>query len=230
MKSVSQTKVCVALAEDDTLAVIRKGSSFSQLVDVIEVRLDAMVDPDIKTIIKNLDTDLLFTNRPVWEGGAFNGVEEQRIDKLLEAIDSGAAYIDLELHSPDESVARVKKKLQDSSTQLIMSYHDFEMTPPESELEKIVESMHQKGADIGKLVTTAETTDNVLSVISMQRQAARLGIDLIAFCMGDVGKISRFATSYLGGFMTYCSATEEEGTAPGQISVTTYNKMKGLLG
>ena len=230
MKYAGPTKVCVALAEDDAAAVIKKGAAFTQSVDVVEVRVDAMNVPDIKTVAEHLDTDLLFTNRPVWEGGAFAGDESRRIDLLIDAVEHGAAFIDVELRSPRESVERVQRKLQGKDTKLILSYHDFNGTPSCTELKKIVGLMHSQGADIGKLVTTAETPDDVLRVISMQMEAAKLDIDLIAFCMGDAGKISRFATSYLGGFMTYCSATDEGGTAPGQISVATYNKMKALLG
>ena len=37
--------------------------------------------------------------------------------------------------------------------------------------------------------------------------------------MGAPGRISRLAALYLGGYMSYGAVSEEDATAPGQLSV-----------
>lgn len=222
-------RVCVAIAGETTQAVLTKARDIEAYCDVIEIRLDSMECPDITAIVSEIATDLLFTNRPVWEGGGYKGHEAGRIELLLKAVDAGCSFIDLELLAPDSSHKIIREALIGSSTRLILSNHDFERTPPASELLEKVVRMHEYGADIGKLITTAQGSEDVLRVLTLQIEAERLGMDLIAFCMGDAGVISRLATVDLGGFMTYCAADDDGGTASGQIPVKSYRQIRQLL-
>jgi 3-dehydroquinate dehydratase-1/3-dehydroquinate dehydratase/shikimate dehydrogenase len=47
--------------------------------------------------------------------------------------------------------------------------------------------------------------------------------------MGRPGVISRLATLELGGYMTYCAASDNEATAPGQLSVVTLRQINSLM-
>jgi 3-dehydroquinate dehydratase-1/3-dehydroquinate dehydratase/shikimate dehydrogenase len=89
--------------------------------------------------------------------------------------------------------------------------------------------MAERGADIAKIITTAHDWLDVLRVLGLQEDAARLGLPLIAFCMGRAGVISRLATIELGGFMSYCTVNEQEATAPGQIPVRVMREMQQRL-
>jgi 3-dehydroquinate dehydratase type I len=79
--------------------------------------------------------------------------------------------------------------------------------------------MMASGAHIGKIVSTAHSPADVLRILQLQEQAGEAGFPLCCFCMGDPGRISRFATMYLGGYMTYGAVSEQQATAPGQLSV-----------
>jgi len=50
-----------------------------------------------------------------------------------------------------------------------------------------------------------------------------------AFCMGAAGTISRLATLYLGGWMTYVALAPEQATAPGQLTVHDMHTLTSLL-
>jgi 3-dehydroquinate dehydratase-1/3-dehydroquinate dehydratase/shikimate dehydrogenase len=89
--------------------------------------------------------------------------------------------------------------------------------------------IQDKGAHIAKIVTMAHDFHDVLRVLSLQEEAARMDIPLIAFCMGQPGVISRVATVELGGYMTYCAVSESEATAPGQLSVAVLRQIDGLM-
>ncbi|MCK5071561.1 MAG: type I 3-dehydroquinate dehydratase, partial [Desulfocapsa sp.] len=111
-----------------------------------------------------------------------------------------------------------------------VSWHNFKDTPSREELVGRMALMQDKGADIGKIITTAHSHQDVLRVLQLQDVAEQLGFPLIAFCMGRPGVISRIATCDLGGYMTYCAVSKEEATAPGQLSVGTLREIHALMG
>jgi 3-dehydroquinate dehydratase I len=80
-------------------------------------------------------------------------------------------------------------------------------------------------ADILKVVTTAHTPEDNLRVLALIPRARAAGKDIIAFCMGPLGKWSRVATVFLGGFLTFAPFNLKQASAPGQI---TDNEMRRI--
>ncbi len=222
-------KICASIGQEKIEDAVAAAQTIAKDVDVIEIRLDTLKSPAVTPFVTALKKPLLFTCRPEWEGGFYIGEETARIDLLVEAIELGASYIDLELLAPDESFSRISKVIQDADAELIVSNHNFSKTPPRKELLEILSGMKARGANIGKIVTTAQNYLDVLRVLELQTDAAEDKLALIAFCMGQAGVISRLGTLELGGFMTYCSAESEEAMAPGQIPVKTMHELIRLL-
>ncbi len=223
-------RVCVAIGEQSPEKALAVAKEVSSLADVIEIRLDCLREKTVKPFLAAIKKPLLFTNRPTWEGGNFGGEEDKRIASLVEAVGSEAAYVDLEYQAPEKSHLEVAGHLKKSRTQLILSSHNFETTPTRDELLRIMTGMREKGAHIGKIVTTALSYLDVLRVLRLQEDAVLIDFPLIAFCMGKPGIISRLSTIELGGYMTYCSADEKTGTAPGQISVAALREIYNRAG
>ena len=65
--------ICVAVACRDVQTAITAVEPVADLIDVVEIRLDAMAEVHIETLGRNISCPLLLTNRPEWEGGASNG-------------------------------------------------------------------------------------------------------------------------------------------------------------
>lgn len=229
MKFPTERRICVAVGRPDIASAIQAAKEIAALADVIEIRLDCIAAAEVAPFFKALARPLLFTNRPTWEGGSFAGTESERIDLLCEAVRGGAAYIDLELQAPAESLRRLGDAIAGSATQLILSHHNFEHTPPREELVGRLTLMREKGAHIGKIVTMAHDYHDALRVLQLQEDATAAHFPLIAFCMGRAGVISRLATLELGGYMTYCAVDAEEATAPGQIAVADLRAIYELL-
>lgn len=222
-------RICVSIGNNDLAAAVETARRVAPLADVIEIRLDCIAAPSLPVFFSSLRCPLLFTNRPEWEGGRFSGAEEMRVALLVEAIQAGAAFVDLELRAPDRSLALIRDAVQGAETRLILSFHDFAGTPPASELVARVREMRDRGAEIGKIVTTAHDSRDVLRVLQLQESCADLNMPLIAFCMGRAGVISRLATLELGGYMTYCAVDSREVTASGQIAVADLRTIHALL-
>jgi 3-dehydroquinate dehydratase-1/3-dehydroquinate dehydratase/shikimate dehydrogenase len=222
-------RICVSIGRETVADAVAVGKSVASQADVLEIRLDCLSVPALSPFIDTIDTPLLFTNRPQWEGGQFMGEEEKRVSLLLEAVTKNCAYVDLELLASTVFHQEMRKALQHSSTQLILSWHNFKDTPSREELVGRIAVMQDTGADIGKIITTAHTQADVLRVLQLQEEAAKREFPLIAFCMGEPGVISRIATCYLGGYMTYCAVNDTEATAPGQLSVKTLRAVYSLM-
>ena len=223
-------RICVSIGRETIDDVLAVADSVASQADVLEIRLDCLTVPAISPFVNALSRPLLFTNRPQWEGGQFAGEEETRMGALLEAVAENSGYVDLELLAPDESHRKMRMALQESETKLILSWHNFQDTPTREELVGRLALMQDRGADIGKIVTTAHSHGDVLRVLALQEVAQQLDFPLIAFCMGRPGVISRVATCDLGGYMTYCAVSADEATAPGQLSVSALREIYSLLG
>lgn len=223
-------KICVSLAGADAAIICEQARQVIDAVDVIEIRLDSMTELEVAKCCSLLRKPLLFTNRPTWEGGQCATSEEERIAPLLEAVRLRVAYIDLELRAALAGRHRLLEAMESSPTRMIISWHDFKITPASLELTDILHQMIASGAHIGKIVTTAHNPSDVLRVLALLDQARAAGFCLSCFCMGVPGRISRLAMLYLGGYMTYACLNDEQATAPGQISVARMREINALFG
>lgn len=227
--AVSSGGICVAVALPDTLSAIKAVQPVLPDVDVVEIRLDAMRQPGIAELCRQIARPLLFTNRAAWEGGACSDTEEERIAPLLAAIKWQAAFVDLELRTDPSLRQRLLDAIRGTATRLIVSHHDFTGTPDAVQLSAILREQARSGAHIGKIVTMAHDHLDVLRVLNLQCEARARNFPLIAFCMGKAGKISRIITLLLGGFMTYAALDAGQATAPGQLTVRQLKAALALL-
>lgn len=226
----SPAGICVSVAGETVDQAIDIAKHSETLADIIEIRLDSLSQPEVEPFMKNLTKPLLFTNRPQWEGGSFKGSEASRIGLLQEAIESDCALVDLELNSAPELRAELLDVLlKHPGTAMIISWHDFSGTPSNEELGEILQQQMESGAHVGKIVTMAKSFEDVLKILNLQTLAAENNFPLIAFCMGQMGMVSRLSTLRLGGFMTYAAPDGGNESAPGQLEVTTLRTMLNKL-
>lgn len=192
-------------------------------VGMLEWRLDlscrkagvTMVESGLQLLGRSPRHPVLATNRPVREGGAYEGTESKRLEILRKALDSGAEWVDLEHDSSEETV----RAFRVAGARVLLSHHDFTATPDASALRRLAERLALKGPDAIKIVTHAVHPEDNLRVLSLipfiQHE---LGRDALAFCMGPVGRWSRPVSLILGSPWTYVQLTALSAAAPGQFS------------
>jgi 3-dehydroquinate dehydratase type I len=192
-----------------------------------EVRLDYLEKPDLRRLFRTLPGPVIATNRPQAEGGRWAGSEADRRTLLEEALSFGVHALDVE--SATEAAWRRELFARRGKTRLILSWHDFSGTPDNAELEKTFNAMLSQDADILKLVTQARTPEDNLRLLALIPRARAASKEIIAFCMGPLGKWSRVATVFLGGFLTFAPFNPQQASAPGQITVAEFRRMWRML-
>lgn len=222
-------QICLSINGRTVEEVVRAAQDHGHDADLIEIRLDLLTVPEVTPFIEALTKPLLFTNRPGWEGGAWQGAEEDRVALLLDAVRAGAAYVDIELKAPKKSFARLVELTGSCDTAAIVSWHNFKETPGTEQLLAVLDEMAESGADIGKIVTTAHDYTDTLRVLALQLRAKELGFPLACFAMGSAGQISRAATLSLGGVLTYGATDRASCTAPGQLTVAELRSLQEML-
>ena len=145
-------------------------------------------------------------------------------NRLCAAIEAGAEYIDTELEYPDDLQLQLRNRARSAGTKLIVSWHNFSATPPLKQLLEVYHSCAEKGANVVKIVTTANSLIDATRTMRLYRSVARLPRKrgnrppLAAFAMGSAGKFTRYLSLKLGSPLSYTYPDGAKATAPGQYS------------
>ena len=209
-------KICISVCERDFLKCLQLAAASP----LIEVRLDLMkLNPEEIDILAMQSREWIATCRPG------NYTEYERTVLLSAAIRSGATYVDIEYESDEEYRQPIIDLAKRLHSKVIVSYHNFELTPDIDSLNNIIRNSFEMGADIVKLAVMPQSVADCARIMSLY-EAHR---NIIAFAMGDMGKITRVAAPLLGGIFTYASVDEMHLAAPGQLSVSQLEVIYRML-
>ncbi len=217
------------------LCVSMTGRSFSECLkfvsechaNLIEHRLDFMSKNEpLDEIYDATEIPILVTCRSVLNGGCFKGSEDERVALLLDGISAGAAYVDIEIETPRSLFHMVQESAETSWCKLIVSKHYHRFTPEFPELTKMYHQTSSKKADIVKIVTTPNSVDDCRRTMQLYTLRRRGGQELIAFSMGELGRITRLCALFLGAPFMYVAMDDGQEAAPGQLTLT---QMKLIL-
>jgi 3-dehydroquinate dehydratase type I len=106
-----------------------------------------------------------------------------------------------------------------NGTRIVLSFHDFQRTLSSGELRKLSDRMIRYGADVAKIVTFARSWEDNLKVLALIPHARKRNQAIVAFCMGEKGKMSRIFAPLMGAAWTYASLSRERASAAGQLTV-----------
>src|ERR1019366_6351763 len=160
----SLPRICIALALPDVPTLLEHARREAEAGEVfLEFRLDYLSTPckgaeAIPEFLEQYpDCILLTTCRRHQNHGKFNGSIEEQLAVLDLAVRNGAHAIDIEFETAE--VAQDRLSQFSGRTFVIVSYHNFEATPP---MDTVVNRVMKVQADAYKIVTTArKPSDNV---------------------------------------------------------------------
>ena len=214
--------ICIPIIANNLDDALHDMAEASMVADIVELRIDYIRDVDLKRLLEKRTKPVIVTNRPVREGGKFDGSEEERVALLKLAVQLQADYVDIE----HDSIQHISRGMEHHApTKLIVSYHNFSKTP--DNLTDIYKKLSQSGADILKIITHA---NNITDNVRIYRLLQQSQMPVISFCMGELGIISRILYKRFGSYLTFASLRTGKESAPGQISIhellNTYQAQK----
>jgi 3-dehydroquinate dehydratase I len=217
-------RICVSIGPEDAKSIEKEADRAFQLgADYVEIRFD-FLNPDLLpaalNAAKGIRDRTVFTLRAKSEGGMFSGSEENRLHWLYRLVELEPMLIDVELDTlkkNDELADFLEKK----KSPLLVSWHDFEKTPPSDYIADVL-SVMRTYSNYVKIVTTAHNIEDSLRLLELYETA--IGLSPIFFAMGDAGVISRLLCNIIGNApFTYASL--EKNIASGQLTVQQMKKL-----
>ncbi|MBI1368273.1 MAG: type I 3-dehydroquinate dehydratase [Planctomycetes bacterium] len=202
-------------------ALARAALAAERGADMVEYRIDHFAQKAdaaaITDLLKRSPLPCILTNRPVWEGGHYEGDETSR-QNLLDAIDFAAcpaAYLDMEL------VAYQKGLRPPKGARVILSSHDFQ-TRPADLLQRVHAMADAARCSVVKVAWRARSLRDNLEAFELLSSRVK---PMIALCMDEAGLPSRVLARKFGAFLTFAGLDDGATTAPGQVGVETLKRL-----
>ncbi|MBJ8417861.1 type I 3-dehydroquinate dehydratase [Acinetobacter courvalinii] len=127
--------------------------------------------------------------------------------------------LDVEMFRDQQIVKDTVRMAHAKKVLIVMSNHDFQKTPPESEIIKRLLQQDELGADILKIAVMPQNKQDVFTLMNATLKVSQQSKKpLLTMSMGKLGAISRIATANMGGSFSF--GMIGEASAPGQIDVT----------
>ena len=209
-------RTCVSIAEKTPKKLKQTLTKALKKSDYAEIRFDFLNPNSVPEALHLIRKDLrkcVCTLRPIREGGKFSSSEKNRISitKLIAEYDPFLLDIEYETLRKNKSLQRY---LKNTNTSTLVSWHNFKQTPTISILKKKLLEMKKFSKNV-KIVTMAKSINDGSRVLSLYNNSKN--VKLIAFSMGNLGKMSRLLCLLLGSPYTYVSLGKP--IAPGQFSL-----------
>jgi 3-dehydroquinate dehydratase/shikimate dehydrogenase len=211
-------RICIALGLPDVPTLLEHARREAEAGETfLEFRLDFLNDPakGAEAITRFLeqfpDSLIIATCRRHQNHGKFNGSIDEQLAILDLAINSGAHAIDVEIETAE--IAQDRLSHFRGRTQVLVSYHNFEATPP---MDTVVSRIMKVQADAYKIVTTARKPSDNVRVLAAAKALPKH--HMIVLAMGELGFPTRVLSPVFGGMYSYATPMFAQGTAAGQVS------------
>lgn len=228
------THLAVSIFVDELAAAIAAARAAADAgADLVEYRIDRFTDDlaAVTALVEMSPLPCIITCRPAWEGGEYQGDDEDRLAVFAAAV-AGVhqpAYLDVELAAWQRSPRwreRLLKIIHGDAAEalpigLILSSHDFEQRP--RDLYQKVRAMAE--AEDGRVIKVAwqarSLRDNLEAFELLEQQYK----PTIALCMGRFGLPSRVLAKKFGALLTFAALDAEDVTAPGQPTLEELTRL-----
>ena len=204
----------------ELLSIAKRAESLCDLIEVWGDKLDQTQD---FTWTKKVKKPIIFCLKDAREKGEFKGGERKRVEILEKALEF-CDFVDLGICTKKKDLSRLIKK--ERKAKIILSFHDFEKTPPDLEIEEIFENMKKFKANLIKIALKANSFSDSLRLLLLAEKQRGKGIFI---SMGKYGQINRVFSALMTNTWTYASLDEKEKTAEGQFTVDELRGMWGVL-
>lgn len=227
-------KICLPIVGKTNKDILKQAESFKDLnYDLVELRIDfyenILDDKKVISLLKELrgmiDKPILFTYRSLKEGGEIQLTDDQYIQLIRIVCESQLVdIVDVELLTGNQIVYQLVEIVHVHKLKVLISNHNFELTPDNHFIRQTLEHMEIMNADILKVAYMPIHQKDVLRLMDVTLEmSSKLTKPLVTMAMADLGKITRVCGELVGSTMTFACASY--ASAPGQIEVSDVNKL-----
>ena len=208
---MSSPLLCVTVTAPTTAELRRKRDEVAD-ADLVELRLDSVSDPSAAGALAGRRCPVIVTCRPSWEGGRFEGAEEDRRRILADALALGAEYVDIEWRANfDDLLSKT------GGRRVVLSCHDFDGIP--TDLSARTQVMRSTGAEVVKVAAATKRLSDCVPLLDLGAQAGRQ-CGLVIVGIGEAGIATRVLAGRFGSKWTYAGSERQLG----QLSAHTLSK------
>ena len=218
---------------EEVAAIVPKGP------DLLEWRIDFFeAIGDTKAVVETAlairqaagGIPVLLTRRNVTEGGVPIPIVEAEVVAMYSAVCQAhcVEMIDYELSNTPEDLKRLREASAANGITMIMSYHNFQITPDAATLDSKFAAAERLGADVAKVAVMPKNEQDVLALLAATDRARQsINVPLISMSMGGIGSLTRMMGWVYGSAATF--AVGKSSSAPGQISIEDLRVMLKLV-
>jgi 3-dehydroquinate dehydratase-1 len=199
--------ICIPIKKEkyqEFLAEIKKAEPFADLLELWFDELKNLDEEKLKEIFSIIKKPILYK---------FQG----NIENSKRIIKFDPQYIDVDIDCPENILEEIKKS--SAKTEIMISYHNFDETPDDKSLMKIINKIYEMGGDIAKIAIMANKFEDSLRILKILEEINSKNKKIICIGMGEEGKITRETGHLFGNYLMYAPLTEKDKTASGQLTV-----------
>src|SRR5262245_43728538 len=165
---MSEPQLCMTVA-GPSMEELRRSRDEAVDADLVELRLDLVDRPDVAGALAGRRVPVIVTCRAAWEGGRFQGSEEERRRILESALALGAEYVDVE-EAAGFALDLIRAR---AGRGIIVSAHHFGAPP--SDLKDRYARLRATGAEVAKLAIRVTSLAETLPLFDLGADADEPG-------------------------------------------------------
>lgn len=191
----------------------------------------------LSKLVKSVPVPVILTLKEVKEENHLKILEKERIELIIRCIEAKPSFVDIETYFEEKILKKLHSIAMKNGVGVIYSYHDFNSTPNEQDIMKLVSNFlkkcpglknsslnKSKPRSILKMVFFANSFQDNTTILNTCQTLSKKKINFTCFNMGRKGLFSRiFSISMTkGALFSYAKLEETPETAPGQISIKRF--------
>ena len=136
--------------------------------------------------------------------------------ELLNILNGSPVLVDLDITTQAEEIEYIRQK--DYKLQTIISYHNYQLTPDDHELQGIMQQIRKNNPTIIKIATNCQNEDDSLKLLNLLVSLRQNSQRYIVLGMGKHGLVTRIFGPLWGNELIFAPENSDEQSAPGQLT------------
>lgn len=146
---------------------------------------------------------------------------------IIALLNNSRAFLDLDISIQKKELAYIKETKV--KLKIIISYHNYQETPEDKKLQKVIETMFHYNPTISKIATMCKTEQDSVRLLQILLVLKKQKKHFIILGMGELGIITRIYGTLWGNEIAFAPELTNEASAPGQLTKLEVETILNIL-